>query len=484
MPSLMSKFRPCTLLFVFLLLLATLLAPGIFLLNRLSHSTCSMTYSAPLYHEHFGSEFPDNYKLYQYVDRRLPDLDQISCIADPVLFVPGHWGTHEQGRSLGSVGLGFGGLHDKPKKWDIYKAFKPAGGADQVERTFFSTYILDFNEEGTAFHSTFVKKQAIFFSESVDHILSTTKLCSTNQAPKSVTVIGHSMGGIVARYAIATSDDLVEKVRTVITLATPHVTSPANFDDGMSDVYDLINGANNSGDEDVAVLSISAGRRDELVAAEIVDTSKAFKSNPGKLQSSRTVHLDDVSQSRNVGERNYGVGGCDHKAIVWCKELLTNLVPGVLESFKGADLGGGERLDRILEALSVEGGVDYVKVTEDEDRSVQEANNGWAVYVWRVIRSGPIFEKAASYFVLNCVFWGGFGAVGRMIVLFGACEIGWAAFIFGGDWIIMAGILMLQASIFAVCGIVKLGGARFLEFAGLVGIVNKTRAIAGIFQCK
>jgi hypothetical protein len=59
--------------------------------------------------------------------------------------------------------------------------------------------------------------------------------------PTSVIILGHSMGGIVARTMFSMSNYQHGTINTIITMSTPHMLPPAPFDWKVSQIYDNIN---------------------------------------------------------------------------------------------------------------------------------------------------------------------------------------------------------------------------------------------------
>ena len=59
-------------------------------------------------------------------------------------------------------------------------------------------------------------------------------------APKSVVLIGHSIGGLIARALFIDPEFDSKSVHTIITLATPHSAPVINVDQGLDQFYNQI----------------------------------------------------------------------------------------------------------------------------------------------------------------------------------------------------------------------------------------------------
>merc|ERR1712218_316638 len=97
----------------------------------------------------------------------------------PVLFIAGNAGSSKQVRSLASVAL--------RKSIEDYKY-----------KTHFDYFSVDFEEEWTAFYGGSLEQQTQFVCACVTRILD---IYRNNGEPqlRSVVLVGHSMGGVVAK---------------------------------------------------------------------------------------------------------------------------------------------------------------------------------------------------------------------------------------------------------------------------------------------
>ncbi|ESN92178.1 hypothetical protein HELRODRAFT_181648 [Helobdella robusta] len=164
-------------------------------------------------------KFP-NYKLFYY-GKEENDLRKLN--GQPILFIPGHSGSHLDVAGLGSS------LHRIIKKLKI--------------TTFhFDVFALDFNQELSGFYGGVIKPQTEFSQECIDQVLLLYSSRNNNIKPESVVIIGHHMGGIVARSLFLLASFDRSSVQTIVTLATPHIFPPvAVFDSVMASVYTNVN---------------------------------------------------------------------------------------------------------------------------------------------------------------------------------------------------------------------------------------------------
>lgn len=96
--------------------------------------------------------------------------------------------------------------------------------------------------------------------------------------PKSVIIIGHSMGGFIARSLVVLNNYLPESINTIVTLATPHTMPPLTFDSEMSRIYNQVNqywaksfseeSVNRNPLSSVALVSIGGGKLDNMIQSD------------------------------------------------------------------------------------------------------------------------------------------------------------------------------------------------------------------------
>ncbi|KAF4799611.1 GPI inositol-deacylase isoform X1 [Turdus rufiventris] len=169
---------------------------------------CSMTYMYE-YPEYLKIKLPKKtarrypaYELYLYGEGSYAEENKNLLLTGiPVLFLPGNAGSYKQVRSLGSIAL---------RK------------AEDVDFKYhFNFFSVNFNEELVALYGGSLQRQTKFVHECIKVIL---KLYRDQEfAPSSVAIVGHSMGGLVARALLTLKNFKPELINLLITQATPHI---------------------------------------------------------------------------------------------------------------------------------------------------------------------------------------------------------------------------------------------------------------------
>ncbi|KAF2352129.1 GPI inositol-deacylase PGAP1-like [Trinorchestia longiramus] len=211
----------------------------------------------------------------------------------PVLYIPGSAGSHKQVRSLASV------------------AYRKS--LDDDSNVHFDFFTADFSEDLGAVFGPALQEQTDFIAAVLPVI---QKLYLT---AKPIILIGHSMGGLVARGVLAAGVPSTT-VPLIVTLASPHLYPLLRLDHSLQAYYDKVNvfwaleRSEGGAVADVAVVSVSGGRNDMLV--------------PTLAAASPFSHVTSVTTA---------VPGCwtttDHLSIVWCKQLVLALVRSLFDVF-------------------------------------------------------------------------------------------------------------------------------------------------------
>uniref|UniRef100_A0A8C0GLU2 GPI inositol-deacylase n=1 Tax=Chelonoidis abingdonii TaxID=106734 RepID=A0A8C0GLU2_CHEAB len=214
---------------------------------------CSMTYMYE-YPEYLKIKLPKKisrrfpaYELYLYGEGNYAEENKNLILTGiPVLFLPGNAGSYKQVRSLGSIAL--------RKAEDIDFKYH------------FNFFTVSFNEELVALYGGSLQRQTRFVHECIKVILKLYK--DQEFAPSSVAIVGHSMGGLVARALPTLKNFKPEFINLLITQATPHVAPVMPLDKYLTDFYTAVNNHWILKAQDVrnlTTLSVAGGFRDYQV---------------------------------------------------------------------------------------------------------------------------------------------------------------------------------------------------------------------------
>ena len=169
-------------------LITSLFAAGVYdFLANVEPNGCAMTYMYE-YPTYVPVEVPasvaarhPHYGLYAYGEgAKVKPLEDGKFGGIPVLFIPGNSGSHKQVRSLASVAL--------------RKAMEETEYA-----THFDYFSIDFNEEFSALYGGSLANQAEYVTACINHILEKVYDGRKRGSPKSIVLVGHSIGGLIAK---------------------------------------------------------------------------------------------------------------------------------------------------------------------------------------------------------------------------------------------------------------------------------------------
>jgi glycosylphosphatidylinositol deacylase len=147
-----------------------------------------------------------------------------------------------------------------------------------------------------------------------------------------VMLLGHSMGGVVARLAATTAS--ANSISLVLTMATPHTIAPAPLDHSTESIYSAI-ASHQSGRPEPLLVSVCGGLSDTQVVS---DTCALSDLHPGD---GFTVFTSGLPGAWT---------GVDHQAMVWCHQIRWAVARALLESASMAHRGA--RLLRLKRWLS------------------------------------------------------------------------------------------------------------------------------------
>ncbi|KAI0625412.1 PGAP1 multi-domain protein [Pyrenophora tritici-repentis] len=285
-----------------------------FLTRQLDVKGCGMSYMRPNYarYHDFDTEhtrFASKYSLYLYREGGVDEDPRVKGV--PVLFVPGNAGSYKQVRSLAAEAAYH---YHNAVQHDV-----DAGKAGKRPLDFFS---VDFNEDITAFHGQTLLDQAEYLNDAITYILSLYHTPgkflrdSTLPDPTSVIIVGHSMGGVVARTMLTMTNYQANSINTIITLAAPHARPPVSFDGDIVRTYKAVNDywryaysqkwAIDNPLWHVTLISIAGGALDTTISSDYASIESLVPETHGFTVFSTSMP--------NVWT------GIDHLAITWCDQ--------------------------------------------------------------------------------------------------------------------------------------------------------------------
>ena len=194
-------------------------------------------------------------------------------------------------------------------------------------------FTADFNEDITAFHGQTLLDQAEYLNEAVAYILSLyhdphrPRRYPGEPDPTSVIIIGHSMGGIVARTMLRMPKYQSKSINTIITIAAPHARPPVSFDADIVRVYQETNDywrrshsqrlASDNPLRQVTLVSIAGGGLDTTVPSDYASLASLVPETHGFTVFTSTIP--------NVWT------GSDHLSILWCDQLRKVIIRAMLD---------------------------------------------------------------------------------------------------------------------------------------------------------
>uniref|UniRef100_A0A3B4YFY9 GPI inositol-deacylase n=1 Tax=Seriola lalandi dorsalis TaxID=1841481 RepID=A0A3B4YFY9_SERLL len=346
------------------------------LLTGFEENRCSMTYMFE-YPEYRRVALPRRvarlypaYGLYLYGEGLYAqETRALKLTGAPVLFLPGNAGSYKQARSLGSVAL--------------RKAENMEGGLH------FNVFTVDFNEELVALYGGSLLRQTHFLHESIKAILRLYKHLKT--PPQSVVLVGHSMGGVVARALFTLPRFNTNLVSLIITQASPHLAPVLALDPYLLDFYSAVrqkwvNRANKL--RNITVLSVGGGYRDYQVRSGLTSLP-CPPGDPNKLSLVATaVPRTWVST--------------DHLSIVWCKELVLATVRAFFDLIDPETRQFTENPEKKMVVLNhhfIRHPVRMLGETQDTSISILDFPEAWSeVNTLRLVYSTPK-EGQVKYFL-------------------------------------------------------------------------------------
>ncbi|KAI1290567.1 GPI inositol deacylase, partial [Mortierella claussenii] len=228
----------------------------------------------------------------------------------------------------------------------------------------------DFNEEFSALHGHSLLEQAEFLNDAIAYILSLydddRHQDPSLPKPTSVLLVGHSMGGVVARSLFTMKNYRPGTVNTILTAATPHILPPVTLDFEISNIYDRIESFWSRGFQgpdaplsNVSLISIAGGNLDIIVNGESGNIHNIVPQTHGF-----TVFTSSIP---------HAWVGSDHVSILWCNQIAIvlgkTLIDVVDSSYPGQVKPLEERMkifkNRLL--LGIDDHLDESPSSKDEE---------------------------------------------------------------------------------------------------------------------
>ena len=187
---------------------------------------------------------------------------------------------------------------------------------------------MDNNEEISGLHGASMTDQVSYVIDAIKYIRSLYPRSSSN-GPE-VTIIAHSMGGMIARALFLHPSFIPGSVKIIITMATPHTLAPVPLDKDLVYFYDKVNrywkrefekGKMNSTHNslrNVLLISLAGGNRDNLIASDLAEIRHIIPTSNGFT--SFAISIPNAWAS------------CDHLAILWCNQLLKAVAASLYSS--------------------------------------------------------------------------------------------------------------------------------------------------------
>ncbi|EPS65818.1 hypothetical protein M569_08958, partial [Genlisea aurea] len=325
---------------------------GFYSLSKPISNGCAMTYMYPTY---IPIPMLENvafkkYGLYLYHEgwRKIDFNDHIRKLSGvPVLFIPGNVAKClKTVRSLGAES--HRAYQGGPLRLNLYEAFPNFGEGEDFDfknislpnkyNTVLDWFTVDLEGEHSAMDGRILQEHSEYVVYAIHRILDQYKESHNNRAragasvavsqPKSVILVGHSMGGFVARAAVVHPNLRKFAVETIVTLSTPHLTPPVPFQPSLSHYYESVNREWRKGYmictsqkcnghlsvpslSHVVVISISGGYNDYQVRTKLEFLDGIVPDSHGFMISS--VSMKNVWLSM------------EHQVILWCNQLVVQV---------------------------------------------------------------------------------------------------------------------------------------------------------------
>ncbi|KAL1207095.1 hypothetical protein V5N11_004302 [Cardamine amara subsp. amara] len=312
---------------------------------------CTMTYMYPTYIPISVTDDATSgrYGLYLYHEgwRKIDFKEHLKKLSGvPVLFIPGNAGSYKQVRSVAAESDR--AYQGGPFERTFYQEASLFHGGDAdtepVDYDFSSQYnnrldwfAVDLEGEHSAMDGRILEEHTEYVVYAIHRILDQYKeshdireregAAASSSLPHNVILVGHSMGGFVAR-AVAVHPRLRKSaVQTILTLSSPHQSPPLALQPSLGHYFSQVNREWKKGYEiqtspggsyvsdpllsGVVVVSITGGYNDYQVRSKLESLDGIVPSSHGFMISSTSMKNVWLSM--------------EHQAILWCNQLVVQV---------------------------------------------------------------------------------------------------------------------------------------------------------------
>lgn len=310
---------------------------------------CVMTYMYPTY---IPISTPANvssekYGLFLYHEgwKKIDFAEHIKKLDGvPVLFIPGNGGSYKQMRSLAAESCR--AYQGGPLELTFYQEASalPLEKEDLDDFVLPSQYTrmldwfsVDLEGEHSAMDGRILEEHTEYVVYAIHRILDQYRESRearskegaevSGDLPTSVILVGHSMGGFVARAAAVHPHLRKFAVETILTLSSPHQSPPVALQPSLGHFFSKVNGEWKKGYEmqithtghfgsspklsNVVVVSVSGGVNDYQVRSKLVSLDGIVPRTHGLMIGSS-------------GMKNVWLS-MEHQAILWCNQLVVQI---------------------------------------------------------------------------------------------------------------------------------------------------------------
>ncbi|CAD6219907.1 unnamed protein product [Miscanthus lutarioriparius] len=318
---------------------------------------CVMTYMYPTYIPIAATPrniSSDRYGLFLYHEgwKQIDFAKHIRGLRGvPVLFIPGNGGSYKQVRSLAAES--FRAYQNGPLEPTFYREASSTLPADELKDfsipsrygCMLDWFAVDLEGEHSAMDGRILEEHTEYVVYAIHRILDQYKEShlerskggaqSSHDLPSSVILVGHSMGGFVARAAVVHPNLRKSAVETILTLSSPHQYPPIALQPSLGHFFSHVNEewrkgygtgvshASNSKLSNVVVVSVSGGIHDYQIRSRMASLDGIVPSTHGFMVGS--------SSMKNVWL------SMEHQSILWCNQLAVQVAHTLLSIIDPVD---------------------------------------------------------------------------------------------------------------------------------------------------